>query len=99
MIDGGNTHYVDDIRRSKALAARDIHYVDVGTSGGVFGLERGYCMMIGGEREVVQRLSIRFSPPWRPASAASSARLGARGSTVTASRVIFIADRAAPATS
>ena len=61
LIDGGNTHYIDDIRRAKALAARDIHYVDVGTSGGVFGLERGYCMMIGGEREVVQRLDPIFA--------------------------------------
>lgn len=61
LIDGGNTHYVDDIRRAKALAARDIHYVDVGTSGGVFGLERGYCMMIGGEREVVRRLDPIFA--------------------------------------
>jgi 6-phosphogluconate dehydrogenase len=60
LIDGGNTHYVDDIRRSKALASRDIHYVDVGTSGGVWGLERGYCMMIGGEQDVVQRLDPIF---------------------------------------
>jgi 6-phosphogluconate dehydrogenase len=56
LIDGGNSYYVDDIRRAKELAARKIHYVDVGTSGGVWGLERGYCMMIGGEKEVVQRL-------------------------------------------
>ncbi|MFZ3215016.1 MAG: decarboxylating 6-phosphogluconate dehydrogenase [Candidatus Acidiferrales bacterium] len=56
LIDGGNSYYVDDIRRAKELAAKKIHYVDVGTSGGVWGLERGYCMMIGGEREVVQRL-------------------------------------------
>ena len=61
LIDGGNTHYVDDIRRSQALAARNIHYVDVGTSGGVLGLERGYCMMIGGEREIVQRLDPLFA--------------------------------------
>jgi 6-phosphogluconate dehydrogenase len=61
LIDGGNTHYVDDIRRSKKLASRDIHYVDVGTSGGVFGLARGYCMMIGGERDVVQRLDPIFA--------------------------------------
>jgi 6-phosphogluconate dehydrogenase len=61
LIDGGNTHYVDDIRRSKALATRGIHYVDVGTSGGVLGLERGYCMMIGGERDVVQRLDPIFA--------------------------------------
>jgi 6-phosphogluconate dehydrogenase len=61
LIDGGNSHYIDDIRRSKALAPQGIHYVDVGTSGGVFGLERGYCMMIGGEREIVQRLDPIFA--------------------------------------
>jgi 6-phosphogluconate dehydrogenase len=61
LIDGGNTHYVDDIRRSQALAARNIHYVDVGTSGGVLGLERGYCLMIGGERDIVQRLDPIFA--------------------------------------
>jgi len=60
LIDGGNSHYVDDIRRAKALAAKQIHYVDVGTSGGVWGLERGYCMMIGGETGVVQRLDPIF---------------------------------------
>src|SRR5215468_946063 len=49
LIDGGNSYYVDDIRRARELAAKKIHYVDVGTSGGVWGLERGYCMMIGGE--------------------------------------------------
>jgi 6-phosphogluconate dehydrogenase len=56
LIDGGNSYYVDDIRRAKELAARKIHYVDVGTSGGVWGLERGYCMMIGGEPAVVKHL-------------------------------------------
>src|SRR3989442_8079964 len=61
LIDGGNSYYVDDIRRAKELAARTIHYVDVGTSGGVRGLERGYCMMIGGETEVVKRLDPIFS--------------------------------------
>jgi len=61
LIDGGNSHYIDDIRRSKALAPRDIHYVDVGTSGGVFGLERGYCMMIGGEIDIVRRLDPIFA--------------------------------------
>jgi 6-phosphogluconate dehydrogenase len=60
LIDGGNSYYVDDIRRSKDLAGRQIHYVDVGTSGGVWGLERGYCMMIGGENEVVGRLDPIF---------------------------------------
>ena len=56
VIDGGNSCYVDDIRRAKDLAPKDIHYVDVGTSGGVWGLQRGYCMMIGGETSVVQHL-------------------------------------------
>jgi 6-phosphogluconate dehydrogenase len=56
LIDGGNSYYVDDIRRAKELAPKRIHYVDVGTSGGVWGLERGYCMMIGGEQAVVGRL-------------------------------------------
>jgi 6-phosphogluconate dehydrogenase len=61
LIDGGNSYYVDDIRRAKELAAGRIHYVDVGTSGGVWGLERGYCMMIGGEPEVVQHLDPIFA--------------------------------------
>jgi 6-phosphogluconate dehydrogenase len=61
LIDGGNSYYVDDIRRAKELATRQIHYVDVGTSGGVWGLERGYCMMIGGEKEVVKSLDAIFS--------------------------------------
>jgi 6-phosphogluconate dehydrogenase len=61
VIDGGNSHYVDDIRRAKALAPLKIHYVDVGTSGGVWGLERGYCMMIGGEKSVVNRLDPIFA--------------------------------------
>ena len=56
LIDGGNSYYVDDIRRSKELAPRGIRYVDVGTSGGIWGIERGYCMMIGGETAAVQRL-------------------------------------------
>jgi 6-phosphogluconate dehydrogenase len=61
IIDGGNSYYIDDIRRAKELAAKGIHYVDVGTSGGVWGLERGYCMMIGGETEVVRRLDPIFA--------------------------------------
>jgi 6-phosphogluconate dehydrogenase len=56
LIDGGNSYYVDDIRRAKELATKHIHYVDVGTSGGVWGLERGYCMMAGGEDAVVQHI-------------------------------------------
>ncbi len=61
LIDGGNSYYLDDIRRAKELAAKQIHYVDVGTSGGVWGLERGYCMMIGGEKNVVQQLDPIFA--------------------------------------
>ncbi len=61
LIDGGNSYYVDDIRRAKELAPKQIHYVDVGTSGGVWGLERGYCMMIGGEEDVIQRLDPIFA--------------------------------------
>ncbi len=61
LIDGGNSYYVDDIRRAKELSARGIHFVDVGTSGGVWGLERGYCMMIGGEAEVVEHLNPIFT--------------------------------------
>jgi 6-phosphogluconate dehydrogenase len=61
LIDGGNSYYVDDIRRAKQLASRGIHYVDVGTSGGVWGLERGYCMMIGGEADVVKHLDPIFA--------------------------------------
>src|SRR5882672_8699236 len=61
LIDGGNSYYIDDIRRAKELAPKQIHYVDVGTSGGVWGLERGYCMMIGGEPEVVRRLDPIFA--------------------------------------
>lgn len=61
LIDGGNSYYVDDIRRAKELAAKKIHYVDVGTSGGVWGLERGYCMMIGGEKETVGHLDPIFA--------------------------------------
>jgi 6-phosphogluconate dehydrogenase len=60
LIDGGNSYYVDDIRRAKDLAEKRIHYVDVGTSGGVWGLERGYCMMIGGEAEVAKHLDPIF---------------------------------------
>jgi 6-phosphogluconate dehydrogenase len=60
VIDGGNSYYRDDVQRAEALQARGLHYLDVGTSGGVFGLERGYCLMIGGEAEVVERLDPLF---------------------------------------
>jgi len=61
IIDGGNSHFKDDVRRARELAVRQVHYVDAGTSGGVWGRERGYCLMIGGDREVVARLD----PIWR----------------------------------
>jgi 6-phosphogluconate dehydrogenase len=61
IIDGGNSYYIDDIRRAKTLASKKVHYVDVGTSGGVWGLERGYCMMIGGETDIVKRLDPIFA--------------------------------------
>jgi 6-phosphogluconate dehydrogenase len=60
LIDGGNSYYIDDIRRAKELAPKGIHYVDVGTSGGVWGLDRGYCQMIGGETDIVQHLDPIF---------------------------------------
>jgi 6-phosphogluconate dehydrogenase len=60
LIDGGNSYYIDDIRRAKELSAKGIHYVDVGTSGGVWGLERGYCQMIGGETDIVKHLDPIF---------------------------------------
>jgi 6-phosphogluconate dehydrogenase len=81
LIDGGNSYYVDDIRRAHDLADRSIHYVDVGTSGGVWGLDRGYCMMIGGEKEIVDHLDpifTRLSP-----GSASASRTPGRESIVT----------------
>jgi 6-phosphogluconate dehydrogenase len=70
IIDGGNSHYIDDIRRAGELAERELHYIDVGTSGGVWGLERGYCQMIGGETAQVQRLQPIFEVLAPPKSAA-----------------------------
>ena len=61
LIDGGNSYYIDDIRRAKELKSKGIHYVDVGTSGGVWGLDRGYCMMIGGEADAVKHLDPIFA--------------------------------------
>src|SRR5262245_39561470 len=61
IIDGGNSHYHDDIRRSEALSKAGLHYIDMGTSGGVWGLDRGYCLMIGGDKETVRRLDPFFS--------------------------------------
>jgi len=61
LIDGGNSYYIDDLRRAQRLASQNVHYVDVGTSGGVWGLERGYCLMIGGETDVIKRLDPIFA--------------------------------------
>src|SRR5215475_8437309 len=60
LIDGGNSYYIDDLRRAQDLAAKNLYYVDVGTSGGVWGLERGYCMMIGGDTKIVGHLDPIF---------------------------------------
>jgi 6-phosphogluconate dehydrogenase len=98
IIDGGNSYYVDDIRRAKGLAGSDIHYVDVGTSGGVWGLERGYCMMIGGETDVVQRLD-PFLPHWHPGLATSCARGAARSAAVLPNKATFTVVPAVLATS
>jgi 6-phosphogluconate dehydrogenase len=87
LIDGGNSYYIDDIRRAKEIAPKGIHYVDVGTSGGVWGLERGYCMMIGGPDQAVQRLDPIFKTlapgigdiprtPGREKTAAGTSELG-----------------------
>ena len=76
IIDGGNSNYRDDVRRAGRLREQGLHYVDVGTSGGVWGLERGYCLMIGGEREIVQRIEPSFKTlaPGRSMSCARWAR-------------------------
>ena len=99
LIDGGNSYYMDDIRRAKELAPKRIHYVDVGTSGGVWGLERGYCMMIGGEDDVGRSISIRSSLRSLPARATFRARRDARRSAAPPSRDTCTAARTAPVTS
>jgi 6-phosphogluconate dehydrogenase len=78
IIDGGNTHYIEDIRHAEALRQTGIHHVDVGTSGGVWGFERGFCLMIGGETEVVERLSPIFASiaPGVDAAPRTSGRTG-----------------------
>jgi 6-phosphogluconate dehydrogenase len=83
VVDGGNSYYRDDIDRAKRLAAKGLHYVDCGTSGGVWGLERGYCLMIGGEPEVVRRLDPLFATlsPGAGELARTPGREGRSGST------------------
>jgi 6-phosphogluconate dehydrogenase len=83
IIDGGNSYYLDDIERAKQLTPKRIHYVDVGTSGGVFGLERGFCLMIGGEREPVERLDPLFRAI-APGVGAAPRTEGATGEPTTA---------------
>jgi 6-phosphogluconate dehydrogenase len=85
VVDGGNSHYLDDVARAKRLAARGIHHVDCGTSGGVWGLERGYCLMIGGEADVVERLDPLFATLAPGLDAAPRTR-GREGSASTAER-------------
>ena len=79
IIDGGNSHYHDDIRRADSLAKSRLHYVDVGTSGGVLGLDRGYCLMIGGEQEIVTRLDAVFATLAPGGQAPSPAERAAHG--------------------
>jgi len=97
VIDGGNSHYVDDIRRAKELAAKNIHYVDVGTSGGVWGLERGYCMMIGGESRWSNAL-VQSSPRWPRASVMYRRRQGVRRLTAPPNKAICTAVQTVPVT-
>ena len=85
IIDGGNSFWQDDVRRGKALRGKGLHYLDVGTSGGVWGLERGYCMMIGGDKAVVDRLDPIFAA-LAPGSAISRARRTGTVATSESSR-------------
>ena len=81
VVDGGNSHFKDDVRRAKSLASRGIHYVDAGTSGGVWGLERGYCLMIGGSKEAFDRLEpiFRALAPGRGSIEPAPGRAGRAG--------------------
>ena len=98
IIDGGNSYYIDDIERAKGLRSLGIHYLDVGTSGGIWGLERGYCMMIGGDKEAVQRLDPIFAA-LAPGIGNVPRTPGREKLGGTANRATCIAARAAPAIS
>ena len=98
IIDGGNSFFKDDIRRFAECSKRRIHYVDVGTSGGVWGLERGYCLMIGGEADVVDRLD-RSSTRSRPDMVRFHAPQDARAAIAVPSAVTSMPGRPAPAIS
>ena len=95
VIDGGNSYYIDDIRRAKELSTKNLHYVDVGTSGGVWGLERGYCQMIGGEKQKSSRISIHFSKRSRPGAATSLERQDGKKSREPPKKAICTAARRA----
>ena len=95
LIDGGNSDYIDDLRRSHDLASKGIDYIDVGTSGGVWGLERGYCMMIGGPDQAVQRLDPIFKA-LAPGAGYIPRTPGREGQRNLGSSVTSIAVRAAP---
>ena len=99
IVDGGNSYYVDDLRRAKELRDRGLHYVDVGVSGGVWGRERGYCLMIGGDDEAVGAAQSRSSKRSRPESMRRDARRGAKVTRRPRSRAGCTAARTAPATS
>ena len=98
VIDGGNSYYIDDIRRAKELAKKGIHYVDVGTSGGVWGLERGYCLMIGGSKPQ-WIASIRYSARSRREKATPSRRRAANRARARQKMDICIAVKPAADTS
>jgi 6-phosphogluconate dehydrogenase len=98
IIDGGNSYYRDDIARAAALGEKGVHYLDVGTSGGVWGIDRGYCLMIGGQIEVVERLRPLFEAI-SPGVGAASRTPGRSGEPLGAERVICTAVPSAPATS
>jgi len=98
IIDGGNAFWKDDIRRALELRKKGIHYVDVGTSGGVWGLERGYCLMIGGEKDIIERLDPIFASLAAGAGAITETP-GRGGATLASRAAICIAGEAAPAIS
>ncbi len=99
IIDGGNSFYKDDIRRSKALQEKGIHYVDVGTSGGVWGLERGYCMMVGGDKEAVDAIDPILNVLAPGLATSRARRAGRRSPTPVPSGAISMPDRSVRATS
>ena len=98
IIDGGNSYYRDDLRRAAELGEQGLHYVDMGTSGGVFGLARGYCLMIGGDDKAVDRLDPFFSA-LAPGVDAAPRTPGREGDRRPPSRAICTAARPAPGTS